>query len=219
MDWDEAVAVSLVHQELGPIGPDASQDHGDLAGYGDTRLLRSDAPRQPRSPRLEGRPTLHFREEDAGSLIKAGAGKSVPAFRYPALEVGLIPSRRQSEIGTDIPSPLEPVRFIDRGAECKGCYRPDARHRHEPSQRRSSRTKRRISLSKAATLATATSRTSINLSMSADRTGWSWASIRAPLGESTFVAAPYDQTKGLQDTADLTIDLDAHIDEPTANAQ
>ena len=39
------------------------------------------------------------------------------------------------------------------------------------------------------------------------------------LGESTFVAAPYDQTKGLQDTADLTIDLDAHIDEPTANAQ
>ena len=39
------------------------------------------------------------------------------------------------------------------------------------------------------------------------------------LGEGTFVAASYDQTKGLQDTADLTIDLDAHIDEPTANAQ
>ena len=39
------------------------------------------------------------------------------------------------------------------------------------------------------------------------------------LGEGTFVAASHDQTKGLQDTADLTIDLDAHIDEPTANAQ
>src|ERR1700730_6169868 len=39
------------------------------------------------------------------------------------------------------------------------------------------------------------------------------------LGESTFVAASYDQAKSLQDTADLTIDLDAHIDEPTANAQ
>src|SRR4030088_3724870 len=124
--------------ELGPIGPDASQDHGDLAGYGDTRLLRSEPPRQPRSPCLEGRPALHFREKDAGSLIKTGAGKSVPAFRYPALPIrfsGLIPSRRQSEIGTDIPSPLEPVRLIDRGAECKGCYRPDARHRHETSQR------------------------------------------------------------------------------------
>src|SRR3981081_198060 len=124
--------------EFGPIGPEASQDHGDLAGYGDTRLLRSDAPRQPRSPCLEGRPALHFREKDAGSLIKAGAGESIPAFRYPALPVrfsGLIPSRRQSEIGSDIPSPLEPVRLIDRGAECKGCYRPDARHRHEPSQR------------------------------------------------------------------------------------
>src|SRR3984893_15678387 len=123
--------------ELGPIGPDASQDHGDLAGYGDTRLLRSDAPRQPRSPCLEGRPALHFREKDAGSLIKTGAGKSVPAFRYPALPIrfsGLIPSRRQSEIGADIPSPLEPVRLIDRGAECKGCYRPDASHRHDPSQ-------------------------------------------------------------------------------------
>jgi hypothetical protein len=39
------------------------------------------------------------------------------------------------------------------------------------------------------------------------------------LGESTFVAASYDQAKGLQDTPDLTINLDAHIDEPTANAQ
>jgi hypothetical protein len=39
------------------------------------------------------------------------------------------------------------------------------------------------------------------------------------LGESTFVAASYNQAKGFQDTADLTIDLDAHIDEPTANAQ
>jgi hypothetical protein len=39
------------------------------------------------------------------------------------------------------------------------------------------------------------------------------------VGQSTLVAASYDQTKGLQDTADLTIDLDAHIDEPTANAQ
>ena len=99
--------------ELGSVGPDASQDHGDLAGYGDTRLLRSDTPREPRSPCFEGRPTLHFREKDTGSLIKAGAGKSVPAFRYPAVPVrysGLIPSRRQSEIGTDIPSPLEPVK-------------------------------------------------------------------------------------------------------------
>jgi hypothetical protein len=30
---------------------------------------------------------------------------------------------------------------------------------------------------------------------------------------------PLPTTKSLQDTADLTIDLDAHIDEPTANAQ
>jgi hypothetical protein len=42
--------------------------------------------------------------------------------------------------------------------------------------------------------------------------------VRA-LGESPFVAASYDQAKGLQDSADLTIDLDAHIDEPAANAQ
>src|ERR1700751_4656903 len=60
--------------KLGSVGPNASQDHGDLAGYGDTRLLRSDAPREPRSPCLEGRPALHFREKDTGSLIKAGAG-------------------------------------------------------------------------------------------------------------------------------------------------
>jgi hypothetical protein len=39
------------------------------------------------------------------------------------------------------------------------------------------------------------------------------------LGESTFVAASHDQAKGLQDTADLTIDLNAHINESTTNAQ
>jgi hypothetical protein len=32
-----------------------------------TRLLRSDAPRQPPSPCLKGRPALHFREKDAGT--------------------------------------------------------------------------------------------------------------------------------------------------------
>src|ERR1700716_1944091 len=71
--------------ELGPIGPDASQDHGDLAGYGDTRLLRSDAPRQPRSPCLEGRPALHFREKAAGSLIKTRCGGIGPRISISRL--------------------------------------------------------------------------------------------------------------------------------------
>src|SRR4030081_379899 len=184
--------------KLGPIGPDASQDHGDLAGYGDTRLLRSDAPPQPRSPCLEGRPALRFREKDVGSLIKAGAGKSVPAFRYPALPVcfsGLIPSRRQSEIGTDIPSPLEPVRFIDRGAECKGCYRPDARHRHEPSQRQVVADKTTDLLVQSRHLGNGNLRTSINLSMSADRTGWSWASIRARWAKAPLLPRPTTRPK------------------------
>src|SRR5437762_14328204 len=39
------------------------------------------------------------------------------------------------------------------------------------------------------------------------------------LGESTFVAASHDHAKGFQDTADLTIDLNAHINELTTNAQ
>src|SRR5438477_8746018 len=155
--------------ELGAIGPDALQDHSNLSCYSDTRLLRADAPGQPRSPRFEGRPTLHFCEEDIGSLIKAGSGKSIPAFRYPALTIRfsrLIPSRRQPEIGTHIPCPLESVWLIDCGAECKSGHRSDARDRHEPPQRRIIATKRRISLSKAATLATATARTSISLSTS-----------------------------------------------------
>src|ERR1700716_1619038 len=207
---DQAVAVSLVHQ--------ASQDHGDLAGYGDTRLLRSDAPRQPRSPCLEGRPALHFREKDAGSLIKAGAGKSVPAFRYPALPVcfsGLIPSRRQSGIGTDIPSPLEPVRFIDRGAECKGCYRPDARHRHEPSQRQVVADKTTDLLVQSRHLGNGNLPHFDQFVDERRQDRMVLGEYPCALGKSTFVAASYDQTKGLQDTADLTIDLDAHIDEPT----
>ena len=172
-----------------------------LRGYGDTRLLRSDAPRQPRSPCLEGRPALHFREKDAGSLIKAGAGKSVPAFRYPAVPVrfsGLIPSRRQSEIGTDIPSPLEPVRLIDRGAECKGCYRPDAGHRHEPSQRQVVADKTTDApLSKAATLATATSRADFDQFVDelADKTGWFWASIRARWAKAPLLPLPTTRPK------------------------
>src|ERR1700687_991782 len=175
--------------ELGPIGPDASQDHGDLAGYGDPRLLRSDAPRQPRSPCLEGRPALHFREKDAGSLIKAGAGKSVPAFRYPALPVrfsGLIPSRRQSEIGSTSRARLNLFgsSIVERDARAVTARTPGTVMNRRNV--RSSRTKRRISLSKATTLATATSRTSINFSMSADRTGWSWTSIRARWAKAPF---------------------------------
>src|SRR5881227_2535681 len=128
-------SISANAEQLGAIGPDALQDHSNLSGYSDTRLLRADAPGQPRSPRFEGRPTLHFCEEDIGSLIKAGSGKSIPAFRYPALTIRfsrLIPSRRQPEIGTHIPCPLESVWLIDCGAECKGGHGSDARDRHEP---------------------------------------------------------------------------------------
>src|SRR5205807_2165759 len=95
MDWDQAVAVSLVHQNSVP----SVQMHRRI-----TAILRAMATRAffdpMRRASLEGRPALHFREKDAGSLIKAGAGKSVPAFRYPALPVrfsGLIPSRRQRD--------------------------------------------------------------------------------------------------------------------------
>src|SRR5205807_9647048 len=77
--------------ELGPIGPDASQDHGDLAGYGDTRLLRSDAPRQPRSPCLEGRPALHFREKDALSMSADRTGWSWASIRARWAKAPLLP--------------------------------------------------------------------------------------------------------------------------------
>src|SRR4029077_20792861 len=178
------------------------------------------AARQPRSPCLEGRPALHFREKDAGRLIKTGAGKSVPAFRYPALPIrfsGLIPSRRQSEIGTDIPSPLEPVRLIDRGAECKGCYRPDARHRHEPSQRQVVADKTTDLLVQSRHLSNGNLPHFDQFVDERRQDRMVLGEHPRALGESTFVAASYDQAKGLQDTADLTIDLDAHIDDPTAN--
>lgn len=39
------------------------------------------------------------------------------------------------------------------------------------------------------------------------------------LGEGSFVATAHDQTEGLQNAADLTVDLDPDVDEPTANAE
>ena len=102
MDWDQAVAVSLVHQNSVP----SVQMHRRI-----TAILRAMATRAFFDPMrrasrvpscLEGRPALHFREKDAGSLTKGRCGKSVPAFRYPAVPVRYpdwISSRRQPEIG------------------------------------------------------------------------------------------------------------------------
>ena len=84
---------------------------------------------------------------------------------------------------------------------------------------RSLRTKRRISLSKAATLATGNLPHFDQFVDERRQDRMVLGEHPRALGESTFVAASYDQAKGLQDTADLTINLDAHIDEPTANAQ
>ena len=39
------------------------------------------------------------------------------------------------------------------------------------------------------------------------------------LGEGSFVATAHDQTEGLQNASDLTVDLDPDVDEPTANAE
>ena len=77
MDWDQAVAVSLVHQNSVP----SVQMHRRITAI--CGLWRH-APSSIRCaapaafPMLEGRPALHFREKDAGSLIKAGAGKIGP---------------------------------------------------------------------------------------------------------------------------------------------
>ena len=106
--------------ELSGIGPYALEDDGNLTRYCDTGLLRAYAFRQARSPRLERRPPLHLSKENVGGFVKAGLGKSVSAFRDLALSIrfpGLIPPRRQSQIGANVPGSLESVWFIDRGSK------------------------------------------------------------------------------------------------------
>jgi len=59
----------------------------------------------------------------------------------------------------------------------------------------SSRTKRRISLSGTAALAAATPRTSSSLSTSADKIGWSWASIRERRAKAPLLPLPTTRPK------------------------
>ena len=73
--------------ELGAIGPDASQDHGNLARHGDTGFLGAYAPYQSRPPSLERRPALYLGQKGAGGFIEASSAKAVSASRDLALSI------------------------------------------------------------------------------------------------------------------------------------
>jgi hypothetical protein len=120
--------------ELSAIGPYASQDHGNLARYGDTGFLGAYAPYQSCPPSLEWRPALYFGQKGAGGFIEASSGEAVSAFRDFALSIrfsGLIPPRCQSQIGANVPGSLESVWFIDRGSKRQCGHRTDTWHSHE----------------------------------------------------------------------------------------
>ena len=77
--------------ELGPIrSPDASQDHGDLRATATRASFDPMRRASSRSPCLEGRPALYFREKRRWQPHKDRCGGSVPAFRYPAVPVCLL---------------------------------------------------------------------------------------------------------------------------------
>ena len=65
------------------VSPDAVQDHSDLAGNSNARLLRSNALGQPCPPSFEWGPTLHLREKDIGGLVQARSSEPISAFRAP----------------------------------------------------------------------------------------------------------------------------------------
>ena len=108
--------------KLRAVSPDAVQDHSDLAGNSNARLLRSNALGQPCPPSFERGPTLHLREKDIGGLVKARSSEPISAFRDVALPIcfpGLISSRCQPEIGSYIAGPSELA-----GRDCrKSCAR------------------------------------------------------------------------------------------------
>jgi hypothetical protein len=113
------------------------QDHSDLAGNSNARLLRSNALGQPCPPSFERGSTLNLREKDIGSLIQARSSEPISAFRDVALPIcfpGLISSRRQPEVGSYIAGPAEPAGLIDRRTECQSRHWPDARDRQEAQQ-------------------------------------------------------------------------------------
>jgi hypothetical protein len=123
--------------KLRAVSPDAVQDHSDLAGNSNARLLRSNALGQPCPPSFERGPTLHLREEDIGGLVQARSSEPISAFRDVALPIcfsGLISSRCQPEVGSYIAGPSEPAGLIDRRTECQSRHWPDARDRQEASQ-------------------------------------------------------------------------------------
>jgi hypothetical protein len=87
MDQDQAATISLVHQNSVPSVQMPVQDHSDLAGNSNARLLRSSALGQPCPPSFERGPTLHLREKDIGSLVQARSSEPISAFRDVAMPI------------------------------------------------------------------------------------------------------------------------------------
>jgi hypothetical protein len=83
---------------------------------------------------LERRPFAGAGQQDVRCLIKSLPGQTVALLADvpgPICFPRPIAPWREAEMGTNGTGPVKPRRIIDSRAEGQGCYRSDARHRHE----------------------------------------------------------------------------------------
>ena len=161
--------------ELCAVGPDASQDHSYLARDGNLGLFRTDAPRQAWVPQaLSGDQRWTFVNNTPAASkrqvrVKRDRQTSIFSLAGPFL-------RTDIDAASIRDTDLRRARLNRSGSSmvernAKAVMGPTLGTVVKRCKVGSARTKQRISLSRAATLATATCRTSISLSISADNTG------------------------------------------------
>ena len=120
--------------KLGSVSPDAVQDHGDLAGCGNSCLLEALSCRQPYRPGLQRREPPHLADQASGRLEQERAHRTVAAFRDASRIVGLaglVSPWCQAEEGADIARSSKPIGVVDACDEAQRHHRSHAGHRHQ----------------------------------------------------------------------------------------
>src|ERR1700709_286753 len=212
----------LCPPEVGAVGPDAVQDDGQLARNRDFGLLGTDTLQQPNPSGFQRRPALDLGQQHASRLIETSPHEPVTAFGDAAGPVdfaGLVALRRQAKIGTDVARMIEPLRVIDDGHISQRHDRPDAGYRHQPpcgivglDQPANGSIENCDLLQQAVADRHHGGDNTIDARVSLGQ-------LLSPLPDLSVTALADDQAKGLQDAAQLVVDLDTHLDQLVAGDQ
>src|SRR6478672_1008283 len=130
-----STALGWLGRERRAIGQHPMHDDGELARERHFGFVQAGPPGDPHRPAFQIRASLdRLGEDDVGAFVERGAHRAVAGLGDAAAAVGfpgLIPARRQAEMGADGFRRLEPRRVVDGGGVGERHDGADTRRRHQ----------------------------------------------------------------------------------------